>query len=363
MRSRLGRANILTAVTVSRVLAVLSTLWLALCLTACGSGDTYATDVKAAVIPPVARPVSMGVYVGAGHAQRIPPFEQQLGRRVDYVADYLDKSSWEAMKSVHWLGEAWANRFRSTAVITVPMLPDEGDVTMADGAAGRYDEHFRQIARNLVGAGLGEAVLRIGPEFNGRWFKWSIGRTDGGKLYAAYFRHIVTAMRSTEGANFKIDWCPNGGSAFREDGKGQLDAASGYPGDIFVDYIGLDVFDQSWTPGSKNDEARWREFVTMKNGLAWHARFAAAHHKPMTFPEWGLAARPDGHGGGDNPYFVKKMFQWMQTHRTAYHLYFESGDPNGEYGVFSGDFPKAAASFVNYFGSGAQASATALAQG
>ena len=70
----------------------------------------------------------------------------------------------------------------------------------------------------------------------------------------------------------------------------------------------------------------------------------------MTFPEWGLVKRSDGRGGGDNPYFIRQMHRWIQTHNVAYHLYFESTDPNGEYRVFSGTFPKAAQSFVRYFG-------------
>jgi hypothetical protein len=70
----------------------------------------------------------------------------------------------------------------------------------------------------------------------------------------------------------------------------------------------------------------------------------------MTFPEWGLAKRRDGYGGGDNPYFITQMRRWIGRHRVAYHLYFESRDPNGEYRVFSGKFPNAARQFVLEFG-------------
>jgi hypothetical protein len=96
--------------------------------------------------------------------------------------------------------------------------------------------------------------------------------------------------------------------------------------------------------------ARWNEYLNLKNGLRWHAAFAAAHGKQMTFPEWGLADRADGYGGGDAPYFVEQMYWWIRAHDVAYHLYFESHDPNGEYGVFSGRFPQAAQRFVEYFG-------------
>jgi hypothetical protein len=103
-------------------------------------------------------------------------------------------------------------------------------------------------------------------------------------------------------------------------------------------------------PHSRNPTRRWREFLTQTDGLLWHARFAAAKGKPMTFPEWGLVKRRDGHGGGDNPYFVRRMHKWIQTHPVAYHLYFESRDPSGDYRLFGGTFPKAAQSFVKHFG-------------
>ena len=168
-------------------------------------------------------------------------------------------------------------------------------------------------------------------------------------MYAAYFRQIVDTMRAVPGASFRFDWSANNGSSYTASG-GQLEAESAYPGDAYVDYIGLDVYDQSWAAWKADPAARWNEYLNARNGLRWHASFAAAHGKPMTFPEWGLAARADGNGGGDSPYFVEQMYWWLRAHDVAYHLYFESADPNGEYGIFSGRFPNAAARFVEYFG-------------
>lgn len=277
-------------------------------------------------------------------------FEQQLGRRVDYGHDYILKNSWTSITNVHWIARTWsAAGFAGRTVLTVPMLPNHSG-SMKAGARGAYNNRFRLLAHRLVAGGQADAVLRIGPEFNGDWFRWTIKGKGGSNRFKRYWRQIVTTMRGVPGANFRFDWSPNGGSSYIKGGK-RLKAATAYPGDRYVDYIGLDVFDQSWAPHSNRASVRWREFMHQTDGLAWHARFAAAHQKPMTFPEWGLVNRSDGHGGGDNPYFVRKMHEWIQTHNVAYHLYFESRDPNGEYRVFSGTFPKAAQSFVRYFGS------------
>lgn len=331
---RAGIAHVL-AQPRARLLAALSTL-----LTCALMGGSAAAAVPGD---------TLGIYPGAGSSAGVTAFEQTLGRSIDRAHDYLDKSSWASMLDLAWLAEKWADAgFVDRTVLTVPMIPDTGG-TLAQGAAGDYNAHFRTLAEKLVASGHPNVVLRLGPEFNGAWFPWTMNVPDGGALYAAYWRQIVATMRSVPGAAFKFDWCPNAGSAWIGGGQ-QLEAGDAWPGDDVVDYVGLDIYDQSWAPNRIDPVARWNEYVYQRNGMAWHAAFAAAHNKPMTFPEWGLADRTDGFGGGDTPFFVEQMYRWIALHPIAYHLYFESSDPNAEYAVFSGRFPNAARRFVELFG-------------
>jgi len=291
----------------------------------------------------------LGIYNGAGNTAGAAAFGDRLGRTLTRVHDFLDRGTWASMNNMAWLAQRWTQAgYTDGLVLTVPMMPDGGG-TLVRGAAGEYNQHFRTLAQTLVANGQGAAVLRLGPEFNGNWFRWTIDVPDGGAHYAAYWRQIVNTMRAVPGANFTFDWCANNGSSWGTNGQ-QLEAETAYPGDAYVDFIGLDVYDQSWASWRHDPVARWNEFLNAKNGMRWHARFAAARGKPLTFPEWGLASRTDGVGGGDAPYFVEQMYWWLHAHNVAYHLYFESHDPNGEYGVFSGRFPNAAARFVEYFG-------------
>ena len=108
--------------------------------------------------------------------------------------------------------------------------------------------------------------------------------------------------------------------------------------------------DQSCAPHRNSARKRWKEFVNQHDGLKWHARFAAAHDKPMTFPEWGLVHRRDGIGGGDNSYFIAQMRRWIKRHKVAYQIYFNGRDPNAEYAISSGRFPKAEKRFLELFG-------------
>ena len=77
------------------------------------------------------------------------------------------------------------------------------------------------------------------------------------------------------------------------------------------------------------------------------------HKKPMTLPEWGLAGRKDGHGGEDNPDFVKKMRAWIHdpAKNVAWHSYFEEDNPEIRSHLFgSKQYPQAAAVYPELFG-------------
>ena len=96
--------------------------------------------------------------------------------------------------------------------------------------------------------------------------------------------------------------------------------------------------------------ARWSDLVTNGYGLAWQARFAAAHHKPIAFPEWGevIATSTPGLGGGDDPYFIEQMRRWFASHQTAFEDYFNSDTSYGTYygiDTGSGKFPTASATY------------------
>jgi hypothetical protein len=315
-----------------------------------GCTQEASPPLDAGLIAASSRSVPLGVFHGSAATEDVATFGARLGRPVDLAHDYLDKRRWSSITEVSHLTDRWrAAGFAGRTVFTVPMIPDTGG-TLASGARGRYNAYFRTLARRLVAGGHDMAILRLGPEFNGTWFKWTINVRDGGRLFASYWRQIVVTMRSVKGARFRFDWAPNAGSSYVASGR-QLSAASAYPGDRYVDYIGMDVFDQSWEAGPKSDVRRWRHLVGQRDGLNWHARFANAHRKPMTFPEWGLVKRRnDNRGGGDAPYFITQMYNWMKKHPVAYHLYFESRDPSGDYRVFGGKFPKAAKRFISLFG-------------
>jgi hypothetical protein len=239
---------------------------------------------------------------------------------------------------------------------------------LEEGAKGTYNIYFQHLAENMVKNGLGNTVLRIGWEFNGGWFQWHALTLEQGTAYAAYFRQIVTTMRAVPGADkLQFVWNPNLMPM-------TYDPEKAWPGDDVVDYVGVDVYDQSWAPNTypipanaTPDEILARQkraWDTVFNsekayGLPYWTKFAAAHHKPITLPEWGVYNRADKHSGGDDPYFIQQMFNFI--YNPANNVYFQCyfdvhagdgnhqlcPDPTGQYPASS--FPQSAALYQKLF--------------
>ena len=102
--------------------------------------------------------------------------------------------------------------------------------------------YFVTLAQTLVNGGEANAYLRLGFEFDGAWMAWAATTPSAEASFAAYFQQIVTAMRAVPGENFRFVWNPDA-AAFTQSG---YSVAAAYPGNAYVDVIGLDAYDQSW---------------------------------------------------------------------------------------------------------------------
>jgi hypothetical protein len=119
-------------------------------------------------------------------------------------------------------------------------------------------------------------------------------------------------MRAVPGSSFTFNWNPNLGA-------GTFPAELAYPGNAYVDVVGIDVYDTSWTwyptpSGVSVEKARqsaWSWVLNGDHGLTFWSSFARQHGKPMSISEWGVTWRADGHGGGDNPYFIDRMMDFI----------------------------------------------------
>lgn len=285
----------------------------------------------------------LGAYRGPGCDGRkaMVELESFLGRKVERTVDALNQMSWQEMRSsIPWIIKCWSGS-GIALTLSVPMLPRGDSGTLRDGADGAYDAIFIQTANALVRYGLEDTVVRIGWEFNGDWVPWAASKDP--ESYKRYFRRIVEVMRRTPGQRFKFEWCPN-------HGRHAMDPTEAYPGDDVVDIIGMDVYAETWDVSTSDPDKRFEYFLDQPFGLKWHRDFAKERGKPISYPEWGVGTRPDGHGVGDDPVFMERMADWFEETQPLYQSYWdvEASDYNAR--MSNQQFPEAAETFKRRFG-------------
>ncbi|WP_236010080.1 glycosyl hydrolase [Actinomadura physcomitrii] len=145
--------------------------------------------------------------------------------------------------------------------------------------------------------------------------------------WKAYWRRIVAAMRAVPGARFRFDFAPTRG-------RDAIPWTECYPGDDVVDIIGSDSYDQP--PGES-----FQEYIDEPYGMKAQADFAAAHGKPISFPEWGLFRN------SDNPEYIQGMHDWIVSHNVVY----QSVTDYCPHGVWEcGANPRSARAYRELFG-------------
>jgi hypothetical protein len=289
--------------------------------------------------------VLLGVYRW-DHAN-IAPYESWIGTDVDLGEDFLTSGdgpcsmNWAQIEGHGWQLDPWAAwvaaKSGRNVVLSVPMLSPnqpgnssigcwhvDADAIAAElrtGATGAYNSHFRALAQNLVSRGLGNAKLRIGWEAGGNWFRDQFGPDVA--AWKGLFRQIVTTMRSVPGANFEFVFNA-GTTSWTKDLSGRVvPVTEAYPGDDVVDNIGFDVYCGGSAPWSTYLDGWGTNAWVVDPGLTFWANFADAHHKPMSFPEWGVRTPQEcGDSNGALP-FIQNMHDWMATHNVAWHVYFD----------------------------------------
>lgn len=306
---------------------------------------------------PLLADTQIAAYRGPNASAEVDGVAQWLGRSAIWGEDTIGPESWNNIGWPIWWLEHWSAWTRAKPgrrlILGVPMLagppdrsgPTQGSaglctpVSLEKGAAGDYNIHYQQLAENLVRHGLGDTILRPGWEFNGGWYAWAAkGKTAA---FAEYWRQIIRTMRAVPGGErLRFAWNPTLGEQ-------DFPAEQAWPGDAFVDYVALDVYDETWNrdtyPWPAGADAAtiaarhrkvWAEWTYgSPRGLKFWRDFAIAHDKPLAIPEWGVkeqnAPGEAQHGGLDDPYFVEQMHAFVNdpANRVAFHCYFDVDCP------------------------------------
>jgi hypothetical protein len=297
--------------------------------------------------------LQQGVYVGHADPGSVASFAAATQTDPTIASDYLSSTTgWDGMDGsggelTPMLANGWSGS-SYTLSLGVPMIPNYPNGggpagTLANGAAGLYDNYFVALGENLVAAGEADAYLRLGWDFDSGANNWSATNPTDEANFAAYFRQIVESMRSIPGEEFKFVWNPDAAAFGGEPG---YDVQLAYPGSAYVDDIGVDAYDQTWvTP--QNPDSEW--YRTTLPELTAAATFAQNEDEPLAIPEWGVAIRDDGHGLGDDPFYVNRMIGWMQNpgNNVAYESYYDVNTTSQQDEITDGNFPASLAAFTS----------------
>jgi beta-mannanase len=112
-------------------------------------------------------------------------------------------------------------------------------------AAGDFDPFIRATAKLMAGLPC-PIALRFDQEVNGYWYPWGEGTTGMDSTpesqaadYIKMWRHVWRIFKSENATNVLWVWSPNFQS-LKHTGYPSLTA--GYPGDKFVDWVGIDGY-------------------------------------------------------------------------------------------------------------------------
>jgi beta-mannanase len=152
---------------------------------------------------------------------------------------------------------------------------------------GAFDPYLRRAAGEA--AKLQRLVLiNLAPEMNGGWFNYGAGvNGNTAHEFIAMWRHVVTVFRRAGASNVRWVWSPN------VYGKNTVHPfAPYYPGDAWVDLVGLDGYNwgHSW-------KTSWESFDSIFDHS--YTAMTRLTRKPMIISETASAER-----GGDKARWV-----------------------------------------------------------
>ncbi|TAK70944.1 MAG: hypothetical protein EPO13_01510 [Actinomycetota bacterium] len=171
--------------------------------------------------------------------------EAKAGREPNAVGTFL---GWDQDFRPDGVQKAWEKG-------TLPMLTWESTANLAlDPDAdrkyqlsniidGSFDAYIDKFASDVKALGL-PMVIRFDHEMNGAWYPWSEKKPANARgEYVQAWRHVVDRFRAIGADQYVIWlWAPNRVDSVLLNGVVDTDIARYYPGDDYVDWIGVDGY-------------------------------------------------------------------------------------------------------------------------
>lgn len=148
-------------------------------------------------------------------------------------------------------------------------------------------------------------MVRWGHEFNGNWYPWGIVNNSGNPaLYVNAYRHVHDLVVAAGATNVQWVWCFNNSST---PDASYNDPAQSYPGDAYVDWVGIDGYNWGLAPSWDPSGNYWTSFNSMFASAYAKAR-SIAPKRPVMIGEIGSSE-----DGGSKPQWIADMSTALQS--------------------------------------------------
>lgn len=197
----------------------------------------------------------------------------------------------------HWTWEPWDPALSAT---------DPAQITLQDILDGEWDTYISQRGAEL--AQLGTPVLvRWGHEFNGDWYPWATGLNgEDPRTYVRAYQRVHDLVTAAGATNVQWIWSYNNGSV---PGESWNQPAAAYPGDDYVDWIGIDGYNWGFGPSWDTTGDHWTSFDGVI-GDAYRTAMQIAPDKPVAIAEIGSTE-----DGGDKAEWLSTAFADLAADR------------------------------------------------
>jgi hypothetical protein len=247
---------------------------------------TTTTRPDSGLVPPVVPTTGayFGIWRGPGPGRpsddpsiaNMQSAEAQVGRK--FAIDHRYYPWATAMPDSY---DKWTAAHGRTPMISVcSCYWDQGNtpVMWSDIAHGRYDLYLISIADGFKALKVPMFFLfDAEPETN-------VGTRGSASDYVAAFRHVVDVIRARGATNVSFVWSVTG-FAFQAASHESSLAESTYPGDAYVDWLGVD-------PYNFDRNGQWHSLAYEMG--PWYQWARTAHRgKPLMLSEWGSVEDPN----------------------------------------------------------------------
>ena len=213
--------------------------------------------------------------------------------------------------------------------------------TLASIVNGSHDAYIDMFARSVAQVPA-TVTLRLMHEMNGSWYPWSPGANgnpkgaQGAALFVAAWRHIHDRFAALGVTNVSWMWAPNAIYA------GGLDVAPLYPGDAYVDEVGVDNY--NWGDFTHDGSTtQWQTFDDLFDTSVSTLRSISP--KPI----WITETASSDNGGSKAAWLTATLAELANRPDIAGMIYFDHVDPKAKVDWRIDDDPAAVRAWVAAF--------------